>query len=88
MAKGQYLSSHQRGIVNRYYANLDSITMSKLQEIVSDLFLAPDAKTREKLWKSARNALLKTGMEPAKVEKLVATGNVESFATAVADLGR
>lgn len=88
MAKGQYLSSHQRGIVNRYYANLDSITMSKLQEIVSDLFLAPDTKTREKLWKSARNALLKTGMEPAKVEKLVATGNVESFATAVADLGR
>jgi hypothetical protein len=64
MAKGQYLTSYQQSIVKRYYANLDTLTMQKLQESVSELYLlsastppasasgaatAKDAATKKKL---------------------------------------
>jgi len=40
MARGQYLTPHQKGIVKRYYEHKDTLATQKLGEIVSDLFLA------------------------------------------------
>ena len=65
MPKGQPLSRHQEGIVKRYYANLDNTTITKLQELSSDLYLAADEKTRTKLWKSVDLWLSKTGIDAA-----------------------
>src|SRR6185503_20548995 len=59
MAKGQHLSHYQQGIVKRYYENKDTLATQKLGEIVGELYLAMgDAKKSEKLWKSAKTALL------------------------------
>ena len=86
MAKGQHLSRYQKGIVSRYYEHADTITLTKLQEAVSDLYLAPGDKAATKLWKSAETALAKTGADPARVAKILADRNVVALATLVGEL--
>jgi hypothetical protein len=86
MAKGQHLSRYQKGIVNRYYEHADTITLTKLQEIVSDLYLATGDKATAKLWKSAETALAKSGAEPARAAKILADKNVVALATLVGEL--
>ncbi len=86
MAKGQYLSSHQKGIVKRYYEHADTISLQKLQEAVSDLYLAGTGKAAERLWKTAQTALAKSGADPARVARIVAEKNVEALARLVGEL--
>ena len=61
MAKNQYLSPHQKGIVKRYYEHKGSIASQKLGEVVSELYLCESEKKANRLWKSARTALLNAG---------------------------
>lgn len=85
MAKGQHLSSYQRGIVKRYYEHIDTIALQKLGEVVSDLYLATPAKAG-KLWDSARAALQKTGADPKDFEKIVAARDLQGLARLVNEL--
>lgn len=84
MAKGQHLTNYQRGIVNRYYQNLDTISAQKLGELVSELYLCSDAKKAEKLWKQAEAALAKTPLDKARVAGVLASRSVEGLAGLVA----
>lgn len=89
MAKGHYLSGHQKGIVKRYYEHLDTLTLSKLQEAVTDLYLAPkgtDGGRTARKWKSVLETLIKAGVGRAAAEEVVATRNVEALASLVARL--
>lgn len=90
MSKGQYLSGHQKGIVKRYYAHLDTLTLSKLQEAVSDLYLLPkgpsDDPIAKRKWKGVADALAKVGCERAASAKVVADRDVEGLARLVAKL--
>lgn len=86
MAKGQDLSRHQRGIVNRYYEHRDTIMTQKLGEIVSELYLATDAKKADKLWKSAQTALANTQVDAATVESIVSSRDVKKLAELVLKL--
>jgi hypothetical protein len=86
MAKGQNLSRYQKGIVRRYYEHLDSQTVQKLQELVSEMYLCEDAKKRAKLWLKAREALTKAGVNPVQIEKVIAEQNIEALARLVTDL--
>ena len=85
MAKGQYLSSYQKSIVNRYYQHADARVSNALQELVSDLALAEPAKS-DKLWRKAGEALAKLGVEPAKIQRSVGAKDVKAFATLVGEL--
>lgn len=83
MAKGQHLSRHQEGIVKRYYRNLDTITLTKLGELVSDICLCTDAKKLDKLWERARAALDKVESKDPAIERVLATRDVKGLATIV-----
>ena len=86
MAKGQHLSAYQQKIVKRYYEHLDSAATLKLQELVSDLYLAADAKASARLWKSAGTALAKVGVEPERIAKLASTNDVKGLAALVGEI--
>jgi hypothetical protein len=88
MAKGQYLSSHQKGIVNRYYSNLDTLVLQKLQEAVSELYLATSPKQADKLWKSVEASLAKAKADPAQARSIVASKNIQALAALVGDLAK
>lgn len=85
MAKRPDLSHTQRKIVNRYYEHLDTITVQKLAEAVSELYLA-DGKAADRLWKRVETALAKTGASDARVRQILASRDVSALATLVADL--
>lgn len=89
MAK-QDLSRHQEGIVKRYYQNNETIQSDKLSELVSELWLAEDAKTQTKLWGKAQVALMRIGVDATRVAKVVNDRDMEALAKLVsqADAGK
>lgn len=89
MAKGQYLSRHQKGIVNRFYLHRGSILITRLQELVSDLALA-EGKKAESLWKRAGETMRKLETEPpipeSKIAGIIESRDVAEFAKFVGEL--
>lgn len=88
MAKGQYLTSTQKSIVNRYYQHADTRVLTKLQELVSEIYLATAPKTIDKLWASAKLQLESTAMPGGKIDTLVQSRDVKALAEAVAALAK
>lgn len=85
MAKGQHLSRHQQGIVKRYYDHRDTLSLQKLGEMVSELYLS-EGKKAERLWASAAGAMEKSGADPARIKRIVDSRNVTEFAALVNEL--
>lgn len=86
MAKGQHLSRHQQGIVRRYYEHLDTITLQRLGEIVSDLYLADSPKKTEQLWKRAEKALAKAAANEQAVRATLQSRDVTKLARLVNEM--
>ncbi|HYE61472.1 MAG TPA: hypothetical protein VD997_05715 [Phycisphaerales bacterium] len=86
MAKGEYLSNYQQKVVRGYYENRDTIFVSKLSSIVSDLAITKSEKEVGRLWAKAKEFLAKTTANPARVQKLVAEKNLEELARIVNEL--
>ncbi len=60
-------SSYQQGVIKRYYDNLQGQTLTRLGELVTELYLAKSEKKREQLWGRVEKA-----MEKIKVPKKIA----------------
>ena len=86
MAKGQFHTPYQKGIIKRYYENKDDLCSQKLGEIVSDLFLERDPAKSKRLWESAQTALQNMGANPVRVTKIVAARNLPGLAKLVEEL--
>ena len=85
MAGGNF-SSHQKGIIKRFYENKSDISSQKLGEIVSDLYLADSLTKANRLWESAKTALLNLGANPARVEKIVNSRDLDALAKLAGEL--
>ena len=83
---GQYLTPHQKGIVNNYYSQRDTIFVGKLSAIVSDLALTKDPKETGRLWAKAKEFLGKTSANQTRVAKLLSEKNLEELARVVGEL--
>lgn len=70
MAEREY-SSYQRDVISRYYDNLDTIMLNKLQELVSQLYLANSKPKQAQLWERAHKAMLKLKIKPAIIEHIM-----------------
>lgn len=84
MAKQEY-SSHQKGIIQRYYDNKDTIALQNLQELVTELYLADSDKKKEKLWERAHKAMVKLKVPQQIMDHILAKGSVEILAKNVAE---
>lgn len=81
MGNGREYSAHQRKIINRYYDNIDTIVLTRLGEIVTDMALAGgDEKKLARLWKRAEQALERVRQESKEVENIVESRDVEALA--------
>ena len=87
MAGGREYSQGQRKIIDRYYQNRDTIALTKLQEIVSELYL-PEGKAAERLWKRAESHLKAADANPARLEKTLAERDPAALAAFVSDLAK
>ncbi len=85
MAKGQDFSRAQRGIVNRYYDNRDTIMAQKLAELVSELYLA-EGKKADTLWKRVGTALKNTAVDPKRIDAMLESRDLAGLAAIVSKL--
>jgi hypothetical protein len=87
MAKREY-SNYQKDVISNYYQNLDSITLVKLGELVSELYLAetdvnPSTSLRtrkDRLWERAHKAMLNLKISPAIISHIMAKKDVRILA--------
>lgn len=89
MASGRSYSGHQQKIIKRYYENLDTITLQKLGEIVSELYLAEamgEKKKLDTLWKRAETTLAKSPAKDAEVARIIEQRDVKRLAALVGNL--
>ncbi len=84
MAKDQR-SNYQNKVISNYYENLDTIMLTKLQEIVSDLYLADTKAKQDRLWERAQKAMKKLKIKPAIIEHILSKRDVTILAGNVED---
>ena len=82
---GKEYSSYQRDVISRYYENLDGIMLTKLQELVSQLYLADSEAKRNRLWEKARKMMLKLKVKPAIIEHIMQKKDVSVLAKNIED---
>ena len=79
------LSKHQKGIVNRYYEHRDTIMLNKLQEMVTELYLADTDRKRNQLWKRVETAMNNLKITPRVIQHILEERDVEVLARNVQD---
>jgi hypothetical protein len=62
-------TKHQQNIIKNYYENRDAISLQRLSELVTELYLA-EGKGREKQWKYIVGVLQKIGLPADRIEHL------------------
>ena len=67
-------SKHQQKIIKNYYENREAISLQRLSELVTELYLA-EGKGRQKQWKNIASALEKLKVPAARIEHLVKQDN-------------
>ena len=78
-------SKHQQGIIKRYYDNADTVSLQRLAELVTDLYLA-EGKKRDRAWKQAAACMQKLGVAPTRIEHLVEKADPKLLANLVTEL--
>ena len=84
MAQQDY-TPHQQRIISQYYERLDTIMLAKLQETVSELYLAETEARRNRLWKKVDQAMTKLGVPAVLAEHIMAKKDVEILAKNIQD---
>lgn len=62
-------SKHQQKIIKNYYDNREAVSLQRLSELVTELYLA-EGKARERQWKYIVGALEKLAIPPDRIEHL------------------
>lgn len=78
-------SKHQQKIIKRYYDNREAVSLQRLQELVTELYLA-EGKARERQWKYIVAALEKLGIKQDRIEHLRQQDDPQLLAKLVEEL--
>jgi len=62
-------SKHQQKVIKNYYDNIEAISLQRLSELVTELYLA-EGKKREQRWKQITTALEKLEISPSRIDHL------------------
>ena len=84
MGKKEY-SKYQQNVIRHYYKNLDAIKLGRLQELVTELYLAKDTKKEDRLWEQAEKAMGQLQINPKVIEHIKQKRRVEVLAENVQD---
>lgn len=79
------LSSYERGVISRYYKNLDEIMLSKISDSVTELYLAKTAEKKKQLWNRVHKAMKNLKIKPAIINHIMKNQDVEILAKNLQD---
>lgn len=75
-------SKFQQRVIKNYYDNRQAIALQRVQELVTELYLAT-GKKRARHWASLAGHLEKLGVKPPEIDHLVSQDNPELVAKLV-----
>lgn len=79
-------SKYQQGVIDRYYENRDTIMLTKLQELSTELYLASgNEKKLTKLWERVDKAMKNLKVAPKLHAHIMDKRDVEVLARNVND---
>jgi acetylornithine deacetylase/succinyl-diaminopimelate desuccinylase-like protein len=78
-------TKYQQNIIKNYYENRDAISLQRLSELVTELYLA-EGKAREKQWKYLEPVLAKLGLPKDRIEHLRKKDDPKLLANLVEEL--
>lgn len=78
-------SAYQKKVISNYYDNLDAIMLTKLQELVTELYLADSKAKADKLWERVEKALVKLKIKPELVQHIISKRSAVVLAKNVED---
>ncbi len=78
-------TKHQQKIIKNYYDNREAISLQRLSELVTELYLA-EGKARAKQWKYIVGSLEKLGLSRARIEHLQAQDDAALLAKVVEEM--
>jgi len=78
-------SKHQKKIIQRYYDNRDAISLAKLGELVSELYLADTPGKADRLWKRVETAMTALKVAPRLMEHILTERKPEVLAANLKD---
>lgn len=84
MAKEEY-SEYQKSVISNYYANLDTIMLGKLGDLLGELYLAETEKKQKRLWQKARKAMENLNIPDAIIDHILEKQDVEILAKNLQD---
>ena len=79
------LSKFQQGVVSRYYEHKDTIMLQRIQEMVTDLYLAETEAKRKRLWDRVHKAMVNLKVKPAIINHIMAKKDVQILAKNLQD---
>ena len=80
-------SPEQKKIIKRYYDNSETIGYQKLQELVSDIYLA-EGKKLDRLWDRVAKALPKLGLSEQRIAHILLKRDPALLANVVKEIGK
>jgi len=78
-------SKYQQKVIKNYYDNRETISLQKLQEFVTELYLS-EGKKRKTYWERIVSHLQKLGVDQKTIDHLVAEDKPELVAALVKKL--
>ncbi|MBE0538020.1 MAG: hypothetical protein IH624_20350 [Phycisphaerae bacterium] len=78
-------SRYQKKVISNYYEHLDTIMLTKLQEIVTDLYLADTKAKQDRLWERAEKAMEKLQIKGAVIAHILKQRDVTVLAKNLQD---
>ncbi len=84
MAAKNY-SAYQQKVIGRYYENIDTIALQKLQELVTELYLAMNTNKEDKLWERVEKAMTQLKVKKEIHEHIMRKRDVKTLALNLED---
>ena len=84
MKKSDY-TAYQSGLISRYYDNIDNIMLTKLSELVTELYLAKTDARKKQLWQRVHKAMVKLKIKSGIIEHIIEKKDVEILALNLQD---
>jgi intergrase/recombinase len=84
MAQQEY-SDYQKKVITKYYNHLDILMLQKLQELVSELYLADTEAKQKRLWERVHKAMVNLKVPPEIMEHIMGKRDVEILARNLQD---
>ncbi len=84
MAQREY-SDYQKKVISKYYNQLDVLMLNKLQELVSELYLADSEAKQKRLWERVHRAMLNLKIPQPIIDHIMGKKDVEILAKNLQD---